>query len=288
MRTLSSEEKRQHGSKLVPYSYYKCRIPLYFTSVPLHWHSEFEINYILEGKGEFIYGDERLIAEAGDIVIFQPNKLHAVHPYEDVELHYDTLVFRAEMLGVDSDRCGVECILPIVNGMYRVKPQITTAVEDYEEWKRCIESIFWCVTKNSSQDDLLLKSELLRMFWLLEKKGYVCHDERAKSSRSETMRPVLAYINENFRESISIDQLARIANLSKSYFMGCFKQAAGVGAMEYIIQLRVENACKLLVSTCKTSAEIAFECGFSNLSNFNRHFKNLVGCTPNEYRKSVK
>ncbi|MGN1416999.1 MAG: hypothetical protein ACI4XF_09155, partial [Oscillospiraceae bacterium] len=57
-----SEEKRQHSSRLVPYSYYKCLIPDFFAGVPMHWHGEFEINYISEGSAEFICGDEHFLS----------------------------------------------------------------------------------------------------------------------------------------------------------------------------------------------------------------------------------
>lgn len=289
MRTISSEEKRQHSSKLMPYSYYYCSVPAYFTQVPLHWHGEFEINYILKGRGEFICGDERYEVKEGDILIFQPNKLHAMHSYKDIELYYDTLVFSPELLGAsENDRCAVEYIRHIVNNSFGVQVQLSMEKEAYEELKSSIEIIFSCAKGNSVQHDLLLKSELLRLFWLLECRGYICHHEQTENSRSEVLRPVLEYINENFREMLSIEQLAGIANMSKSYFMGCFKQVAGMGAMEYIIRLRIENACRLLEETQKTAAEIAFYCGFGNLSNFNRHFKKIVGCTPNEYRNSIK
>ena len=54
------KENRDHSSELIPFSYYKSQIPDYFPNVPLHWHKEFELNYILSGQGEFIIGDEKL------------------------------------------------------------------------------------------------------------------------------------------------------------------------------------------------------------------------------------
>ena len=72
------KEKCQHGSIQVPYSYYDCGIPDYFTSVPLHWHSEMELNYIKSGNGFFKYEDQTISAKPGDIVLIQPNVLHAI------------------------------------------------------------------------------------------------------------------------------------------------------------------------------------------------------------------
>lgn len=289
MFDINSRENRRHSSKLIPYSYYKSNIPRYFSNVPLHWHSEFEINYVLKGCGEFICGDNKFISEKGDIIIIPPNLLHAVYPIEGVEYVYDTFVFNQEMLGsLDNDRSAAECIRPIINGKFNVNSRITPEHQYYDELKTTTENIISCAKGNTALLDMLLKSELLRLFWLLENCGDIYHKKGTDPDRSDIMRPALEYISENFRENISVSQLADIVHLSRSYFMHSFKRVAGIGAIEYIMQLRIKAACELLSSTDKTVAEIAFECGFSNLSNFNRQFKNISNCTPNEYRKKVR
>lgn len=78
MNLYAIKEKCQHGSIQVPYSYYDCGIPDYFTSVPLHWHSEMELNYIKSGNGFFKYEDQTISAKPGDIFLIQPNVLHAI------------------------------------------------------------------------------------------------------------------------------------------------------------------------------------------------------------------
>ncbi len=280
------EEKRRHSSELVPFSYYKCLIPDYFACVPLHWHNEFEINYVLEGRAEFLCGEEKFISNKGDIVIIQPNVLHAIYTYGDFEQRYDTVVFSADMLGAAvSDRCAAECIRPLVNSTYGITAHITAGHQYYSEIRTAVEIIFYCAKGDSPQLDMLLKSELLRLFWLLENCGDIFIKAKNKPDFSEVMRPAIEYINENYCENITIQQLADIVHLSKSYFMGRFKQATGVGTIEYITQLRVKKACRLLSESGMGAAEIAFECGFRNLSNFNRQFRKAVGCTPVEYRK---
>ena len=286
MKKNVSEEKRQHSSKLIPYSYYGGFIPEYFSGVPMHWHGEFEINYIISGCSEFICGDEKFVAHAGDIVILPPNMLHAIYAYEENEQVYHTVVFSPDMLGAsENDRCAVECIQPLVNESYGMNVHITSEHPAYEELKRAVEASVDCVKRNTAQYDMLMKSELLRFFWILGNQGDIYRKKDAENSRSEVIRPVLEYINENFRENITVEQLAETVHLSKSYFMSRFREAAGVGAVEYIIQKRIKCACDMLMKTRKTMAEIAFECGFRNISNFNRQFKKIVGCTPGEYRK---
>lgn len=283
---MISEEKRQHSSQLVPFSCYKCLIPDYFVSVPLHWHGEFEINLIISGCAEFICGDNRFVSSEGDIIIIPPNMLHAIYPHGNFKQRYDTVVFSMEMLGVHgSDRCAAECLKPLAGGA-EINTRITQEHIYYTELKTAVQNIFSCAKGNSPLLDMLMKSELLRLFWLLYESGDISRPAESAVSRSEMIRPAIEYMNENFSENITVDQLAKITHLSKSYFMCRFREAAGVGAIEYLSQLRIKKVCEILSETDKTSAEAAFECGFRNLSNFNRQFKKIAGCTPKEYRRT--
>ncbi len=281
----NTEEKRRHSSGLVPFSYYKCRVPEYFANVPLHWHTEFEINYILSGCGEFICGADRFTANTGDIVIIPPNRLHAIYPHDGCSIRYDTIVFSAELLGsFGNDRCTAECIRPLLSGAALRNGRITPSHVYYTELQTTAENIFSCAKGSSARLDMLLKSELLRLFWLLEETGDITFSD-GDSLRSEQLRPVLRYIEEHFREELSVAQLAETAHLSRSYFMALFKECAGVSAVEYISQLRIKAACEQLTASQKTIAETASDCGFRNISNFNRMFRRIAGCTPVEYRR---
>lgn len=289
MKKNVSEEKKQHSSKWIPYSYYDCRIPELFSEVQMHWHNEFEINYIINGNSIFICGDEKFVAHTGDIIILPPNMLHAISSYENQTQFYHTFVFSPDMLGAsENDRCTVECILPIINELFGMNVHITASHSRYHELKRSVETIFECIHQNTALSDMLIKSELLRIFWILENHGDIYRKKEAETSRSEIIRPALEFINDNFRDNITIEQLADVVHLSKSYFMGRFHEVTGTGALEYIIRKRLKYACDLLLKTGKTTAEIAFESGFRNLSNFNRQFSRIVGCTPREYRKQDK
>ena len=214
------KEKCQHGSIQVPYSYYDCGIPDYFTSVPLHWHSEMELNYIKSGRR-------------------------------------------------------------------RVLVPVSQEPPGYHELHDSVRTIMQCAHKNLATSDLLLKGELLRLFYLLASTPGLCteHTVSTESRMTETLRPVLTYIQKHHSESVTIEQLAKIAHMSSSYFMSCFKQNFGLGAIEYLNQVRIRSACDLLRNTDRSISDIAFDTGFHNLSNFNRQFRTKVGCSPQTYRK---
>ena len=286
---MALEEKRRHSSELVPFSYYKCMIPDYFDCVPLHWHGEFEINFVLSGSAEFICGEERFVSAEGDVIIIPPNMLHAIYCFGNSEQRYDTVVFSADMLGAaENNRCTAEIIRPLVHGSSGVNTHITKNHPYYDEIRVTVENIFSCAKGNTARLDMLMKSEMLRLFWLLDSGGDIFARSDGEPDFGGVIRPAVEYINENYCENITVQQLADIVHLSKSYFMECFRKVAGVGAIKYITQLRIKKACRLLSDSSMTAAEIAFECGFRNISNFNRQFRNAVGCTPVEYRKKLQ
>ena len=286
MPNRDTEEKRQHSTPLVPYSFYEVRIPEELNNVPVHWHNEFELNRVLRGAGEFICGDYRFTAKEGDIILIPPNMLHAAYPTNNSTLWYQAFVFHSSMLGAtNNDRSTLECIRPIMNGSLKVSGPICPNSKNYDAFKASSDQIFSCVFGNLPHLDLLLKSELLRFIWLLHQSADMVSLENPGISYGELVRPALEYMRKNYPENISIDFLADLVHLSKSYFMSCFKKAVGIGAIEHLTHLRINAACDALTDTGKKISEIAFTCGYSNLSNFNRQFKQVMGCSPKEYRK---
>ncbi|MGN0316023.1 MAG: helix-turn-helix domain-containing protein [Fusicatenibacter sp.] len=284
------KERYTHGSMLIPYDYYECVVPDYFPTVPLHWHKEWEISYVLEGEGTLRCEDQIIRMKPGDIILIQPNLLHGIFPIENRRVSYETLVFRQEiLLGSYDDRSYREVLHPLSVGEHTITVPITAACGSYESIRQAVETMFSCVREDRAKEDLLLKSELLRIFYLVESEADLCHASMERTqSFLEPLRPVLAYMQKHYQEPLQVSDLAAIANLSESYFMYRFKQTFGIGAMEYLNQLRIKTACDLLLDSEETAARIAFESGFRNLANFNRHFKKSVGCTPTEYRKTVR
>lgn len=97
---------------------------------------------------------------------------------------------------------------------------------------------------------------------------------------------VKSYINENYMDELRLAQMASIAGMSPSAFSRFFKQYTGRNLSDYIIDIRLGYATRKLVDTSRSISEISFECGFNNLSNFNRIFKKKKGCSPSEFREN--
>lgn len=105
-------------------------------------------------------------------------------------------------------------------------------------------------------------------------------------SDSRRVLKVKNYINKNYTEEIRLATLADIAGMSSSAFSRFFKLHTGRTLSEYIIDMRLGYASRMLVDTSKSIAEISYSCGFNNLSNFNRIFKKKKNCSPSEFRQS--
>lgn len=272
------KEKRVHSSILIPYSYYSSRIPDYFPFVPLHWHREWELNVITEGNGVVRLGEKETEAKAGDIVLIQPELLHAITT--DDRLFYDTVVFSSDMFGNGEDRSYRKMVHPLCLG--RACLQIAEEKNVcYKEIRECADTVICCARENSAEADLLMKGELLRLLWFFYE-GDLVSGNREPVQNGE-IKAAIDYMSIHYAENITIADLAGQVNLSQSYFMQKFREMAGMGAAEYLNRLRVQKACEEILSGSSISGA-AFDCGFRNLSNFNRQFRMMVGCTPREYR----
>lgn len=95
----------------------------------------------------------------------------------------------------------------------------------------------------------------------------------------------IEFIHQYFGEKLSIPGLAKIANMSQSHFMRVFKMETGLSPMEYLIQLRISNAKKLLRSRVISITEVALQCGFNSISHFSASFTRHTGMKPSEYQK---
>lgn len=281
--TASQYEKRNHSTAEIPYSLYSCRIPEYFLSVPPHWHNEFEINLITAGSSFVIIDGEKLSVKAGDIIFIQSNKVHSIYPDENNFQAYETMVFNENMIDCGTSTRSGSIADKIKSGEFCISPVISPERSGYTEIRSCITDIITNMRLDTAENDILVKSRLLELIYI-----FIKYD-LARSGRSDdrlsAIKPALKFISEHFAENITIIQLAAVSHLSESYFMFLFKKFTGHTAVEHITKVRLEEVCRLLRTTDISITEISGLCGFSNISNFNRHFLKSVGTAPNEYRK---
>jgi AraC-like DNA-binding protein len=153
-----------------------------------------------------------------------------------------------------------------------------------EETRSCMQQL---VTAEDFERILLLLGLLNLLansseYNLLATEGYSNLLEEAESDR---MNKVHAYVMKNFREKISLDEVAAIANMSPSSFSRYFKMHANKTFSDFLTEIRIGYACKLLVEKKVSISDACYECGFNTLSNFNRQFREVTHHSPLQYRK---
>src|SRR5699024_6555546 len=107
-------------------------------------------------------------------------------------------------------------------------------------------------------------------------------------SDSRRVQKVQEYINAHYQEEIRLNQLADMVGMTPVSFSRFFRLRTGKTLSDYIIDIRLGFATRMLVDSTRTIAEVCYDCGFNNLSNFNRMFKRKKGCSPKEFRENYR
>ena len=202
--------------------------------------------------------------------------------------HTDTLHFHLDMLGQSLvDPLSLRYLQPLQNSNFKFKQCLRPSDEGYREIKALLFEIFKMIRQKDRHYELLLKSKLEELIYLLYFYRLV---ERKTSDdhyrKNEKIREIIDYINQHYAENLTIEKLSELMGYSKTDFMTIFKQHTGTSCTEFIIQARLNAACEELRNSVKPVLEIATNVGFNNLSNFNRQFKHYYDQTPSQYRKT--
>lgn len=251
---------------------------------PIHYHPEFEMNLVLHSRGKRIIGDS--IEEYGhsDLVLIGPNTPHAWTGQEE-NVQVITLQFQTDFL---SDKAfSRKLVLPIKEMLERSKMGVLFSPET----TAYIQERILKLTETRQFDSFLEFLSILydlaisRNQRTLSSLAYVGQFDTSKSRR---IKLVNQYLYEHLSDQIMINDVAKLVSMTPSAFSHFFKKRTQRSFSDYLADIRIGNAARLLIETEKNIAEICFDSGFNNISNFNRTFKSKKGCTPGEFRSQQK
>ncbi len=250
----------------------------------LHQHQEIQISLIKKGEGSFIIGDCVGEFSQGDIFIIGENLPHVFHnDPADGEVHMISLFFTKSSYG---DHFFNLPEFKVLDPVFQASAQGIHIEGPSLKLKLLIERI-------------TLKSKLNRFISFLEimqvisKERMIAlssaiHNKSYGEEEGKRMRNIFEFSLNNYDQNISLQQVAGIANMTPNAFCRYFKQRTNKTYINFLLDIRIGNACKLLAKkTDLNIAEISYKSGFNNLTNFNRKFKSIKGLTPSEYRKKA-
>lgn len=255
---------------------------------PIHNHSVYELNFVENAKGvRRIVGDSQEVIGDYDLCLITSPDLE--HVWEQNECHSDDI--REITVQFDFSMCdetlfGRNPYASITRMMQEAKKGLSFPLQ-------AIMKVYGLLdTLSSVKDGFYAVQQFLTILYELSR----CENARTLASSSyanvtveDDSRRILKvknFISKNYMDELRLPELASLAGMSSSAFSRFFKLHTGRNISEYIIDLRLGYAARMLVDTAKSISEIGFDCGFNNLSNFNRIFKKKKGCSPSEFRES--
>lgn len=257
-----------------------------------HYHNKMELTFVTEGIGKRVVGDSIEDFGPGDLIFIGAKIPHvwiaeknifgseATRSLESVYLQFGQDIVPEEMLelpefvhvkkAIELSERGVHITGDTLNEVSRLMLELP-----YED--NFTRMIYFYQIMNAigkSKSNILLASD-----------EYVT--KRFKST-NERITKVHEYLMSNFQEEVNLEQIAKLVHMAPGSLCRFFKTETGITIFDYLNKIKVDYACSLLLNHDLSVADIAFDCGFNNISHFNKQFKKIMDTTPRQYRKQFE
>lgn len=271
------KEKTLHGTPTFPIAlYYNNFVENDTILAPLHYHYEFEF---LLAKTTLTVNIENNIyrLKENEALFINSNSLHIISCEESVRSSFAALVFDPSFLCSEGDFIYTKYIKKILSNNIFITPILN------EDCCILLKEIIDIFLSKEYSFEFLLKAKILELFALLVKNAPT-QTVSSNNPKSEIIKSVLSFIEDNYSDDISLADIADHAHISREYMCRIFSEMSDVSPIVYLNRYRIRQSCKLLSSTDKPIFEISSLCGFNSSSYFNKMFLRFVGCTPKVYR----
>lgn len=251
---------------------------------PVHFHPEYELNFIGNGKGvKRLIGDSIEEIENLELVLVGPNLHHGwqTHKCKSKQIHEVTLQFHENLLnsGILNRRI-----------MKPIKDMFDRSIHGILFSKKTASETHKRITQLSKLDSMDYFLEFISILHDLANSRnqrllstYTVHRESFENS--DKIKTIYEYVQENYNKKIMLADAANLINMSPVSFNRFIKKRTGKTFVDYVNDVRIGFAAIKLIEKDVSISEVAFNCGFNNIANFNRVFKKLKNTTPSQYKK---
>lgn len=249
----------------------------------LHQHQEVQLSYIVSGTGTLIVGDTVNRFTEGDVIVLGTNLPHvfqsdipATKSSYMLSVFFNETIFWEKFFEIEEIK-NLRSFFNRSNSGFKVLHPT-----------KALRETFAKILNTSKLERFALFFELLQKLHSSRKEELSTFqiNKRFSDVEGKRMGVIFDYIIQNFQQEITLEQIAKEASLTKTAFCRFFKTRTNKTFYQFLIELRLEHACRLLRQESKELiTDIAFQSGFTSVSNFNRYFKKVKGMSPLEYRK---
>ena len=258
-------------------------IRIWYSDIPWryesHDHSAVEVLLTLEGMVTYTVEDRIYHVRKGEVLIVPPDTLHSLSMGEGSSRYLflfesDALMAMRDLKAMASYFHKPFHLRDGSDAHIRIRELLLKAQDAYEK-----HEMLW---------NTVCYSCLLRMYVTLGQR-YLSGVKRPSGDvsgnmDSEVVNSVMTFINNHYREDLTLEDVAKFAGFSRYYFSRTFKRQTGYSFKDYLCQKRLQVAMDLLIRTNRPMREVALESGFGSVATFNRVFRESKGCTPTQYR----
>ena len=239
----------------------------------VHSHNFFEIEFLVEGSGKQIINDKEYLWVPGSIAFFSPTDFHEI--IVDSPMRYYNISFDFELVSKE-----------IIKKMMDVEENMMCSSDIEKEHFEKIASMLVDAVKFPLMFNTEYAVSLLNSFLI----GINQMSKRVLNLKTQlpAIKQAVLFMHANFSNKITLSDIAKSVHLSPSYFSELFREKSGITVSQYLLELRIDYAKKLLDSTNDSITDICFACGFTSLSNFMKNFKKTTNTSPLKYRKRGK
>lgn len=249
-------------------------------SIP-HWHEELELICTLDSRINVRRDHEHFTVNENDLVLIESGQIHTSIPIQGYANHCISIAFKREFLqkyGMHANGNHFD-----INGNSEAKVDIIRKMKILDQLYREKEP--------KRYQELQVNALLFSIAYSLLANFQCAHSPEPKTATlkyRERYRSIVQYMQEHYNESITLDDLARHANLSREYLSREFKQYIGEGFREHLSNIRIMKAQNDLLNSDLTLMEIAIKHGFNDLRSYNRAFEKHFGVSPAQHRRNQK
>lgn len=254
-----------------------------------HYHPEVELTYIREGKGVRLVGDNREQFADGDLILLGANLPHVWRSDSEyfkglAHLHVEAIAiqFKEDFWG--KDFLSLPELKPVKELLFNARRGIKISGRTKQKVITKMEALL----KVRPEDRLEYLLHILQLIARSKDYTFLCSQGFARAynfTDTDKINLVYAYTFTNFQNKITIKDIAAAVNISQNSFCRYFKSRTLKTYWQFLLEVRVGYACKLLIENEHGVSQIGYNSGFNNLSNFNRQFKSITGKTPLQYQK---
>jgi AraC-like DNA-binding protein len=254
-----------------------------------HYHQEFELSFITEGSGKRIVGDSVEEFHPGDLIFIGPRIPHVWFP-------------EGKHMRQHSGRT-LESVYMLFNN--DILPEAMTALPEFENIRKAItlsergaritgdtlnevSRIMLQLPYMNRIKRLMFFYEIMDLIGRSTSFSYLASAQYVKTkfeTNNGRVHKIHEFLMKKYQDDVDLDQVAEVVHMAPASVCRFFKSSTGLTIFEYLNKIKIDYACKLLLNTDLSIVDISYDCGFNNLSHFNKQFRKFLGQTPSQFRK---